>query len=245
MLLLGIGDWSGIMGLKAFDIALVGLLAAVYAAVTLLPGFPMIGAPGTDIDLARSLDVGYGLILGIALGPLASFMGSLVGKALSGGGIGFLFTPPAIATSLLAASLTREKVGPIKGWHVAATTLAVPIAVWFLLPMGREAWPYAMLHVAGLVEILLLRGWLTKLLKSEDRRRLTLGILLTSYPATMAGHMVGTLIFAFLLAPTAGFFIALTPITLIERVAISIIATAIGVPLVITMRGMGRRRGVA
>jgi hypothetical protein len=233
------------MGLKAFDIALVGLLAAVYAAMTLLPGFPMIGAPGTDIDLARSLDVGYGLILGIALGPLASFMGSLVGKALSGGGIGFLFTPPAIATSLLAASLTRERVGPVKGWHVAAATLAIPMAVWFLLPLGREAWPYAMLHAAGLAEILLLRGWLTGLLKSEDRRRLVLGILLTSYPATMAGHMVGTLIFVFLLGPTAGFFIALTLITLIERVAISIIATAIGVPLVVAMRGMGRRRGAA
>jgi hypothetical protein len=233
------------MGLKAFDIALVGLLAAVYAAMTLLPGFPMIGAPGTDIDLVRSLDVSYGLILGIALGPLASFMGSLVGKALSGGGIGFLFTPPAIATSLLAASLTRERVGPVKGWHVAAATLAIPMAVWFLLPLGREAWPYAMLHAAGLAEILLLRGWLTGLLKSEDRRRLVLGILLTSYPATMAGHMVGTLIFVFLLGPTAGFFIALTPITLIERVAISIIATAIGVPLVVAMRGMGRRRGAA
>jgi hypothetical protein len=230
------------MGLKAFDIALVGLLAAVYAAVTLLPGFPMIGAPGTDIDLARSLDVGYGLILGIALGPLASFMGSLVGKALSGGGIGLLFTPPAIATSLLAASLARERVGPVKGWHVAVATLAIPMAVWFLLPLGREAWPYAMLHAAGLAEILLLRGWLTSLLKSRDRRRLALGILLTSYPATMAGHMVGTLIFVSLFAPTAGFFIALTPITAIERVVISIIAMAIGVPLVVAMRGMGRRR---
>jgi hypothetical protein len=233
------------MGLKAQDIALVGLLAAVYAAVTLLPGFPMIGAPGTEIDLARSLDVGYGLILGIALGPLASFMGSLVGKALSGGGIGFLFTPPAIATSVLAASLTRERVGPAKGWHVATATLAIPMAVWFLLPLGREAWPYALLHVAGLAEILLLRGWLTSLLRSRDRSRLALGILLTSYPATMAGHMVGTLTFVFLFGPTAGFFIALTPITAIERVAISIIATAIGVPLVIAMRGMGRRRSAA
>lgn len=230
------------MGLKAFDIALVGALAAVYAAVTLLPGFPVIGAPGTEIDLARSLDVGYGLILGIALGPLASFMGSLVGKALSGGGIGFLFTPPAIATSLLAASLARERVGPVKGWHVAAATLAIPIAVWFMIPLGREAWPYAMLHAAGLVEVLLLGGRITKLLRSEDRKKLSLGILLASYPATMAGHMVGTIIFALFFGTTAGFFITLTPITAIERVAISIISTAIGVPLVIAMRGMGRSR---
>jgi hypothetical protein len=233
------------MGLRAFDIALVGLMAAVYAAVTLLPGFPVIGAPGTDIDLARSLDVGYGLILGIALGPLASFMGSLVGKALTGGGIGLLFTPPAIATSLLAASLAREKVGPVRGWHLAAATLAVPMVAWFLLPVGREAWSYAILHTIGLVEVLLLGGHITRLLKSRERKKLTLGVLLASYPATMAGHMVGTVIFAIVLGPTAGFFIALTPVTAIERVVISLVATAIGVPLVIAMRGMGRMRGNA
>jgi hypothetical protein len=230
------------MGLRAFDIALVGLMAAVYAAVTLLPGFPVIGAPGTDIDLARSLDISYGIILGIALGPLASFMGSLVGKALTGGGIGFLFTPPAIATSLLAASLAREKVGPVRGWHLAAATLALPMGVWFLLPVGREAWTYAMLHAVGLVEIILLGGRITRLLKSPERAKLTLGVILTSYPATMAGHMVGTITFALVLGPTAGFFIALTPVTAIERVVISVIATAIGVPLIVAMRGMGRRR---
>ncbi len=233
------------MGLRAFDIALVGLLAAVYAAVTLLPGFPVIGAPGTEIDLSRALDVGYGLILGVALGPLASFMGSLVGKAITGGGIGLLFTPPAIATSLLAALLSRERVGPARGWHLAAVTLAAPIAAWFMLPVGREAWPYAMLHLAGLVEIILLGGWITKLLKSGDKAKLALGVLLASYPATMAGHMVGTVTFALVLGPTAGFFIALTPVTAIERVVISVVATAIGVPLVVAMRGMGRMRARA
>jgi hypothetical protein len=231
------------MGLRAFDIALVGLMAAVYAAVTLLPGFPVIGAPGTDIDLARALDVGYGLILGIALGPLASFMGSLIGKALVGGGIGFLFTPPAIATSLLAASLGREKVGPVKGWHLAAAVLAAPVAVWLILPVGREAWIYAILHVIGLVEILLLGSRITRLLNSKEKPKLALGILLTSYPATMAGHMVGTIIFALVLGPTAGFFMALTPVTAVERAVISIIATAVGAPLVIAVRQMGRRRG--
>lgn len=230
------------MGLRAFDIALVGLMAAVYAAVTLLPGFPVIGAPGTDIDLARALDVGYGLILGIALGPLASFMGSLVGKVLTGGGMGLLFTPPAIATSLLAASLGREKIGPVRGWHLAAATLAVPMAAWFLLPVGREAWPYAMLHAAGLLEVILLGGRITRLLKSPERGKLMLGVFLASYPATMAGHMVGTVIFALVLGPTAGFFIALAPVTAVERAVISLVATAIGVPLVVAMRGMGRRR---
>jgi hypothetical protein len=233
------------MGLRAFDIALVGLMAAVYAAVTLLPGFPVIGAPGTDIDLARALDVGYGLILGIALGPLASFMGSLVGKALTGGGIGLLFTPPAIATSLLAASLAKQKIGPFTGWQVAAATLAAPMVAWFLLPVGREAWTYAILHAVGLIEIIFLGGRITRLLNSGQRAKLTLGVLLTSYPATMAGHMVGTLIFALVLGPSAGFFIALTPVTAIERSVISLIATAIGVPLVVALRQAGRKRSDA
>ncbi len=228
--------------MKAFDIALVGILAAVYAAVSLLPGFPVIGAPGTEIDLARSLDVGYGLILGVALGPLASFLGSFVGRAITGGGIGLIFTPPAIATSLLAASLARERVGPMKGWQLAVATLALPMAVWFILPTGREAWTYALLHAAGLAILLILRGRLTSLLNSTDRKKLTLGILLTSYPATMAGHMVGTIIFVVAFAPAAGFFLALTPITAVERIAISLIATGVGVPLVVAMRSMGRQR---
>lgn len=231
------------MGLKAFDIALVGLLAAVYAAVSLLPGFPVIGAPGADIDLARSLDIGYGLILGIVLGPLASFLGSLVGKAVTGGGIGLLFTPPALATSFLAAALSRERVGPFRGWTMAAATLAALILAWLALPVGREAWAYATLHVAGLAELLVLRGWITKLLGSADRKRLALGVLLTSYPATMAGHMVGTIIFAIVLSPPAGLFLALIPVTGIERLAICLVAWAIGVPLVVGVRGMRARRG--
>jgi len=232
------------LGLRQFDIALVGPdpRSLMGQAVTLAPRPPPLSGAGRPTS--TSPDPGCGLRPNLRDCPrtLGVFHGISYWKGAGGRRDRVPLTPP-IATSLLAASLGREKVGPVKGWHLAAAVLAAPVAVWLILPVGREAWIYAILHVIGLVEILLLGSRITRLLNSKEKPKLALGILLTSYPATMAGHMVGTIIFALVLGPTAGFFMALTPVTAVERAVISIIATAVGAPLVIAVRQMGRRRG--
>ena len=62
-------------------LSLIAMLASVYAALSFLPGMPMIGAEGSTIDLVRMLEIGYGLVLGPVYGPAAAFLGAIVGKA--------------------------------------------------------------------------------------------------------------------------------------------------------------------
>jgi hypothetical protein len=223
---------------KARSLTLVALLAAVYAVVSLLPGFPMIGAPSAEIDIARSLEIGYGLVLGSVFGPLAAFLGAIVGSVLTGGGIGLFFTPLAIISSFMAAAMNRHNMLRLRGWSVSAILLAIIIAGWYVTPTGQYAPYYPIPHLIGLGIILILRGKITDLLLSRERSRLTLGVLLCSYPSTMAGQMLGNLIFMQLFSPTPLFFMAILPITIIERIVLSVIATVIGVPLVLAMRDL-------
>ena len=94
----------------AKKITLTATLAAVYALGSFLPGFPMIGVSGSKIDIVRSLEMGYGFILGPILGPITAFLGAIVGKLMTGGGIGIFFTPLAFVSALVAASLNRERI---------------------------------------------------------------------------------------------------------------------------------------
>ena len=224
--------------MRARSLTLVALLAAVYAVVSLLPGFPIIGAPGAEIDFARSLEMGYGLALGPVLGPITAFLGAIVGKVLTGGGVGLFFAPLAIVSSLMAASMNRRSLLKVRGWVVSAIILAVLIAAWFVTPTGWYAPYYPIPHLIGLGIILLLRGKITDLLLSREKRRLTLGILLSSYPATMAGQMLGNLIFMQLFSLGPLFFMTILPLTIVERIVLSVIATVIGVPLVLAVRDL-------
>lgn len=226
------------MRVKARSLTLIALLAAVYAVVSLLPGFPMIGAPGVEIDIARSLEIGYGLVLGSVFGPLATFLGAIVGKVLTGGGVGLFFTPLAIVSSFMAAAMNRRSLLKLRGWFIAAILLAAIIVGWYTTTTGQSAPYYPIPHLIGLGIILLLRGKITDLLLSKEKTRLTLGILLCSYPSTMAGQMLGNLIFMQLFSPDPLFFMATLPITIVERLVLSVIATVIGAPLVLAVRGL-------
>ncbi len=212
----------------------------MYAVASLLPGFPMIGVPSSKIDLARALEMGFGFALGPYLGPPTAFLGALVGKTLGGGGVGLFFTPLALVSSLVAACLSRRQVRGVDGWKIAAAILALLILGWYATPTGRAV-PYVpMIHVAGLVIILAFRGMLaeefSEYLGGGDRRLLTLGVALSCYPSTMAGHMLGNLIYIQMFGPDPLFFASVLPIAIIERLVLTAIGTAIAVPLLVVVR---------
>ncbi|MDP6458270.1 MAG: hypothetical protein QGF78_02935 [Candidatus Bathyarchaeota archaeon] len=222
--------------MKTRSLTLLAVLAAVYAVASLLPGFPMIGVPSSKIDLARVLEMGFGFALGPYLGPPTAFLGALVGKTLGGGGFGLFFTPLALVSSLVAACLSRRQVRGVDGWKIAAAVLALLILGWYATPTGRAV-PYVpIIHVAGLVIILAFRGMLAEYLGGGDRRLLTLGVALSCYPSTMAGHMLGNLIFIQMFSPDPLFFASVLPIAIIERLVLTAIGTAIAVPLLVVVR---------
>ncbi|TDA37504.1 MAG: hypothetical protein DSO08_05660, partial [Candidatus Methanomethylicota archaeon] len=70
----------------------------------------------------------------------------------------------------------------------------------------------------------------------EKRRSIFAGMILSSYPSTMAGQMLGNMIFLVLFNPAPAFFMTVLPITIFERVVITIVAAIVGVPLVLAVR---------
>lgn len=222
--------------MKTRSLTLLAVLAAVYAVASLLPGFPMVGVPSSKIDLARALEMGFGFALGPYLGPPTAFLGALVGKTLGGGGVGLFFTPLAFVSSLVAACLSRRQVRGVDGWKIAASVLALLILGWYATPTGRAVPFVPVIHFAGLGIILAFRGKLAEYLGGDDKRRLTLGAALSCYPSTMAGHMLGSLIFIQMFDPDPLFFASLLPIALIERLVLTAIGATIAAPLLLMVR---------
>jgi hypothetical protein len=217
-------------------LTLVALLAAVYALGSFLPGFPMFGVSGSNIDIVRSLEMVYGLVLGPVLGPLTAFTGAVVGKTLTGGGFGMFFTPLAPVSAFMAAALSRPRAFKVKGWVLASAVLGVLIVGWYGIGTGLVVPYYPVFHLIGLGIIILFRDKLVSYTRSEDKGRLSLGVALCSFPSTMAGHMLGNLIFIFLLSPEPLFFMSILPVSIAERLALTALATFISVPLLIVMR---------
>ena len=224
--------------MKTRNLTLVALLASVHAVGSFIPGFPMIGVPSSKIDIVRSLEIGYGLVLGPILGPSTAFLGAVVGKTITGGGVGLFFTPLALVSSFMAASMKRNNLLNIRGWILSAILLSCLIIGWYATPTGREAPLYPIFHFIGLGIILLYRERISDYLNSREKRRLALGVLLCSYPSTMAGHMVGNLIFIKLFSPSPLFFMTILPVSIIERIVLTVIATVIGTPLIMAVRDL-------
>ena len=160
-------------------LTLMAMMAAVYTVGSFLPGFPMIGAAGT-IDLVRALEMGYGILLGPVYGPMAAFLGALIGKFLTGGGFGMFMIPLAPVSAFVAAALSRPKVYKIKGWVYPVAIISVLCLGWYLTPTGRAVYRFPMWHLIGLWIVLILRGKITDLLQSENKGHLALGIALSS-----------------------------------------------------------------
>jgi len=226
------------LSVETKKLTLVAVLAAVYALGSFLPGFPLIGVPGSNIDIVRSLEMGYGFILGPVFGPLTAFLGAIVGKVLTGGGFGMYFTPLAPVSAFVAACLSRREVLKVKGWMIAAGILIALIVGWYATPTGRAVPFYPVLHLAALGIIIMFRGRLADYLDSEDKRTLSLGVALSSFSSTMAGHMLGNLIFISLLSPSPLFFMSILLISAIERFVLTLLSTIIVVPLLVVVRDL-------
>ena len=228
-------DRGSVWSVDTRRLTLMAVLAAVYALGSFLPGVPMVGAPGT-IDATRSLEVGYGIILGPVYGPITAFLGAIIGKTLKGGGFGIFFTPLAPVSAFIAAVLSRPKFGRTRGWFYAAAISVLLILGWYFTPTGRTVYYFPIWHFLGLVIILLLRSKFVEYLNSEDKRQLTIGVALCSYSATMGGHMLGNLIFIFLTNAPTEIFVGLFFVTPLERITITVLSTVIMTPVIYMVR---------
>lgn len=230
--------------MDARTISIVALMAAVYAVVTIFPGFPIIGVPGAEIDLARSLEPSYGIILGVAFGPLAAFFGAVLGKIVSGEMAGIIFTPLALVSTFSSAAIYKKTVFKFPGWMFSGALLSGFIAAWLATPHGQNVPYFALPHSAAALIAFLFGERLSGLLRSASKVKMTFALLLVSYIATMTGNMLGNLIFIAAFNPNPSLFLGLLPVMLLERLAISAVSAIIGMPLLITIRKLEHQNGL-
>lgn len=217
-------------------LTLIALLASVYALGSFLPGFPMLGVSGSTIDIVRAIEMSYGFILGPFLGPVTAFLGAVVGKTLTGNSFGLYFTPLAFVSAFVASCFMKDRVFNMDGWIPAAGISGVMIIGFYISSLGMAIPFYPIFHIIGLIIIILFRGRLHEYLQSNERKKLALGIALISYSATMAGHMMGNLIYTMLVGGDPLFYMSILPVTISERIFITILSTLLGVPLILVIR---------
>jgi uncharacterized membrane protein len=232
------------MQMTVRDIALSSLLAAIYAVVSFLPGFPVVGVAGAEIEVARSLEMLYGFLLGPFLGSFTAFFGSLTGCIITGAGpFGLLRTPCALISAFVAGSASRMYVMRVKGWIPPLLLFITLIVAWYGTWVGKAIPYYPTLHYISLAILGALRSKLASFFHSEKRAELLVSIALCSYVATMAGHIFGTLIYIecvgwlFKLDSALPLLLVfILPTTAVERLTLTTISTIVSVPLVLVVR---------
>jgi hypothetical protein len=152
---------------------------------------------------------------------------------LTGGGFGLFFTPLAAVSAFVAAMIGRSKG---RYWWAAAGIDAILIAGWYVFETGRIVWYFPVMHAVSLLTLLVLRDRIAGWIDSDDRRWMTIGLLVCSFVSTVAGHMLGNLIFIVMLAPDPSLFVAIMVVSVFERVGITIGATLFAASLLVAVR---------
>jgi uncharacterized membrane protein len=226
------------------DIALTACMAALYVVLNQLPGVPVIGVEGAKIGILSCVVPVFGFVLGPWLGGSAALLGATVSRVLSGANVySWILLPALPLSAFVAGCLSRNKVGVLKGWMVAALVLGGLVVAWYCTWVGQMVWVFPLLHWVGLAIILIFRGWLAFFIEHGEGSELTVSVALCSFSATMVAQMYGTLMLIvaaeLALVKTqllATFFLGLIPIAAVERLVITAIATVLGVPIILAFR---------
>jgi len=249
-----------VVKLSAKQIALASTFAALLIVVSRFKGFPIIGGQGS-IQLTTLFYPLIGIILGPKLGFLTSLLGNLVSWILpSTTVLGLLLVLPGALASFVSGALTRRAGGI--DWRASVLIMASLNLLWYVTPLGFEAPLYPVLHWAALGIMLLSRGMISEALREGSSKKVTIAVAISSFAATMTDHMSGNIIFISalgLVIPLStveealstigligvtlgipsmsvtglgGLFMAVLPISAIERAIITTGSTIVGVSII-------------
>ncbi|MEM2640889.1 MAG: hypothetical protein QW374_06530 [Candidatus Bathyarchaeia archaeon] len=226
------------------SLALIIYMSAVYATLSYLPGFPVIGVENARISLVSGIAPVYGLLLGPWLGFLSCLIGACINRVVSGANLFQWLTLPATPISALIAG-TLVKADSRNTWsrHLPILILTTLILAWYLIPIGRAAPYFPILHWIALTLMLSFRNKLPMIYGSIGKARLAIYIAIASFSATMTTHMYGTLMFilaAHLLIVEvwnpALLLTSIIPVVIVERLTFTVVSTIIGVPLALIFK---------
>ena len=219
---------------------------AIFAALSVIvckvvPGIPIIGGSGS-IKFDAALAPMYGILIGPYLGALAALVGGLVA---AGGYLSILTSFCTAISALVAGVLTQKNFElhgyKIKGWNIAFLVILLLVLGWYITWVGKEAPLYPIFHIFGLIITLTSHGWIAETFLGNNMTKVGIAVCLSSYCGVIADHMLGNLIYIthFPEVNWPPIFMSVLPISVVERVLLTVIATIFGASLVLALRKAG------
>ena len=255
------------MKLSSRQIAVTAIFAALYAIISRLPGIPMIGV-GSKIELVVILDPIVGILLGPWIGGLTSLLGNFVAWIIPTTTFyGLLNLPCGPMAAIVSGSLARNDKNA--NWKFAVIIYAVLMGLWYLTPVGQELLYYPFLHWTAFILILIFREKIQSFLNADLNPKKVLGTVICCFGGIMANHMTGNLIYIgevgwfislkaikdtlknlgfFWLKsglpsppedPLGAIFATALPITVIERLLMTIFTVYLAYGLILALRKSG------
>jgi hypothetical protein len=254
------------MKLSSRQVSIIAIFAALYAIISRLPGIEIIGV-GTKMSLVVILDPIVGILLGPWIGGSASLLGNFVAWIIPPTTFyGLLNLPCGPIAAIVSGSLARNTKNA--NWKFAAIIYVVLMGVWYLTPPGQEVLYYPFLHWTAFALTLIFREKVHSFLNAATNPRRILGAIVCCFSGIMANHMMGNLIFIgsvgwfitlkgirdalknlgfFWLKsglpqpedPLGAIFAAVLPITVVERLLMTVVTVYLVYGLIFALRKSG------
>ncbi len=208
--------------------ALIAVWAAVIAVSTLLPAFPVIGT-GATLSVGDAIVVLGGILFGPWAGGIAAGVGGFIGQLIAPHGniFGPLQFTIGIAAAVASGLAMQRKWGyPMLAWLFFG-------GVWYLFPLGREAWATPILYLLGVFACIVGWIWGKNWLISKNRGTMFFGIFVCALIGVLIAQSNGNLWALVMFALPAPIWFSVLLISPVERIGFGLIAAAIGTPLLI------------
>lgn len=231
------------------DLALMCIFASLYAVLSFASFFPVIGAAGKFITMATVIAPLIGLILGPWIGTASIIIGGTIGMSIAPTLSPMSFVG-SVAAAMCSGLLYRSN------WRVLAISYLLLLFVLLFYPTVGPVWFYPFFvwfHLVALIILVSPIQWKAAefLHGKSSASRLTVGVAILAFLSTMLGHVAGTITFetlsGLLIIPQQpfwqSFWLSIALVYPVERLIITSIATAFGVPLIKALRTYGFKIG--
>jgi hypothetical protein len=228
-------------------IAIMSIFTALYAVLRIIPTMPMIGSSGNWFSVSDVIAPIYGIILGPYIGGLSVIIGTFLAMAM-GRPVIFMFLDflPATVAAVSAGLLIKRK------WIYAIGLNFVLLVVFLIHPntsvfvdysIGSTTltFPFAWLHIVALAVLISPLGRkVAQWIKTNDTKRITIGVAILFFIGTMMQHLMGNLLYETILAKPIGNipvesypanWLLVFPLYPVERLVLIIFGTIIGTSL--------------
>ncbi len=240
-------------------VALTIVLAALYATTKLIFLSAIIGVGGRFFTAADALAPLYGIFFGPYIGTMGVIVGTFIGISLTGQTLflGLDFFPATVNTITVALLMRKKRVQAaiIFTALLLAFSLNPDTSLLIPIPNSSISIPYIWMHLIALAVLVSpLPSKAAEAITRASGKTLPLYVAILSFIGTMTQHLMGNTLFETILGSLQGYvpnggWPLLWQTTFwiypVERILITIIASAVGSPLVRALRNIQLQSWVA